>query len=104
MCVCVLACLEACDRHPMLQITTENLWLVGSAAGAPWILQLGFLNALPMLVERRIEQTYLGLTDVLLSLPFFAHQNRITSAYFRIAITSQRAGYLASGRVCSALL
>jgi hypothetical protein len=80
------------------QITTENLWLVGSAAGAPWILQLGFLNALPMLVERRIEQTYLGLTDVLLSLPFFAHQNRITSAYFRIAITSQRAGYLASGR------
>ena len=87
---------------PNPQVTTEKLWLVGSAAGAPWILQLGFLNALPMLVERRIEHTYLGLTDVILSLPFFAHQNRITSAYFTLAISSQRASYLASGRVGSA--
>ena len=80
------------------QVPASKFLLVGSAAGSPWIIQLGFLNVLPMLVERKLEQTYLTWTDILLSVPFFAHQNRITSAYFRLALATQRAAYLASGR------
>ena len=62
------------------------------------IIPLGILNALPMLVERRIEYTYLSWSDIILSIPFFSHQNRITSHLFSLALQTQTGAYMASGR------
>ena len=79
-------------------VTTTDFILVGSLAGTPWILQLGFLNALPMLLERKIEYTYLSWSDIFLSIPFFAHQNRLTSSLFGATMQTQKGAYLPSGR------
>ena len=80
------------------QITPVDLGHFGSMASIPWILPLGLLNALPMLVERKIEYTYLSWGDILFSIPFFSHQNRITSYTFSLALETQTGAYLASGR------
>ena len=71
------------------QVYPSDLKNLGSLAGIPWIFPLGLLNALPMLVEREIESTYLSLSDMLLSIPFFSHQNRITAHTFSVALQTQ---------------
>jgi hypothetical protein len=82
----------------LADITPPDLGMHGSLAGIPWIIPLGILNALPMLVERRIEYTYLSWSDIILSIPFFSHQNRITSHLFSLALQTQTGAYMASGR------
>uniref|UniRef100_A0A7S1JEU0 GH16 domain-containing protein n=1 Tax=Eutreptiella gymnastica TaxID=73025 RepID=A0A7S1JEU0_9EUGL len=84
--------------YQVAQISAGQLYLNGSKAGNPWIFQLGFLNVLPMLVERKIEFTYLSWTDVIYSMPFFSHQNRITAELFHVALRTQKGAYMASGR------
>eukprot|EP00669_Euglena_mutabilis_P011079 TRINITY_DN574_c0_g1_i2.p1 TRINITY_DN574_c0_g1~~TRINITY_DN574_c0_g1_i2.p1 ORF type:complete len:782 (+),score=364.67 TRINITY_DN574_c0_g1_i2:3-2348(+) len=71
---------------------------LGSSAGAAWILPLGVLNALPMILERGIEYTYLSITDIAFSVPFFSHQNRITADLFGLALQTKKGAYMASGR------
>ena len=70
----------------------------GSPIGVPWLIPLGALNMLPILVERQLEYTYISLTDIVFSIPFFSHQNRITSQYFALALTTHKGAYMASGR------
>ena len=92
---------EPLGMPPFLQlasISPTDLGNFGSLAGIPWIIPLGILNALPMLVERRIEYTYLSWSDIILSIPFFSHQNRITSHLFSLALQTQKGAYMASGR------
>jgi len=37
-------------------------------------------------LERGIEYTYLSITDIAFSVPFFSHQNRITADLFGLAL------------------
>ena len=44
-----------------------------------------------MLVARRLEYTYIRLSDVLLSIPFHSHQNRSTAAFLSNAFMCREA-------------
>eukprot|EP00668_Euglena_longa_P002959 GGOE01003456.1.p1 GENE.GGOE01003456.1~~GGOE01003456.1.p1 ORF type:complete len:3098 (-),score=946.50 GGOE01003456.1:364-9156(-) len=82
----------------LAQITPVSMGSFGSSASAAWLLPLGALNALPMIIERVLEVTYLGRWDFFTSIPFFSHQNRITAAFFTLAMDTQKGAYMASGR------
>jgi hypothetical protein len=79
-------------------VTPMTLQNFGCYTGNAWILPLGVMHAIPMLVERKIEKTYLTWNDILMSVPFFSHQNRVTSYSFSMALQTRTGGYMASGR------
>ena len=84
--------------HLILQVTPNILAAHGSPIGIAWLIPLGILNVVPMVVERKLEFTYLSFTDIVFSIPFYSHQNRITADYFALALMTKKGAYMASGR------
>ena len=84
-------------------VSYHQLGLVGSAIAVPWILQVGFIQMFPVMIELIIEDGFWsGLVRFLIHLPFmllfFLFQIKTTAYHFQYGLTMGRGGYKSTGR------
>lgn len=84
-------------------VSYHQLGLVGSAIAVPWLIQIGFIQMFPVLIEMMMEDgLFQGLIHFLINLPFslifFLFQIKTTSFHFEYGLTTGQGGYKTTGR------
>ena len=84
-------------------VSYHQLGLVGSAIAVPWIIQVGFIQMFPVMIELIIEDGFWnGFVHLMIHMPFmllfFLFQIKTTAYHFQYGLTMGRGGYKSTGR------
>eukprot|EP01059_Diplonema_ambulator_P030078 TRINITY_DN5031_c1_g1_i3.p1 TRINITY_DN5031_c1_g1~~TRINITY_DN5031_c1_g1_i3.p1 ORF type:complete len:900 (+),score=311.38 TRINITY_DN5031_c1_g1_i3:305-2701(+) len=87
----------------MSGISYHQLGLMDAIIAIPWLLQVGYILAIPMIVELVLQKGFLrGLVEFVLTLPiavfFFVFHMRTKTYYFGKGLLVGSGGYVATGR------
>lgn len=81
-----------------IKVTYHQLGLLHAVIAVPWMIQIGFVQALPLLVEQMIQQGFWeGFILFLMQLPFglvfFVFHLRTKAYFFEQGLFSGKGGY-----------
>jgi len=84
-------------------VTYHQLGLLHAVIAVPWMFQIGFVQALPLLVEQMIQQGFwegflLFITQVPFGLVFFVFHLRTKAYFFEQGLFVGKGGYKGTGR------
>ena len=79
-------------------MTYHQLGLLHAVIAVPWMIQIGFVQALPLLIEQMIQQGFwegiiLFLTQLPFGLVFFVFHLRTKAYFFEQGLFSGKGGY-----------